>query len=191
MGIEKVNGLLMFRNYKDCLHSTRYAASLAVVHLFVLVCFTSCGSNMSEIPGASSILKSTSMPGSSGPTGGHRSTTHAAKHKGLIVKKQVELEVSTYTTDGFEAAKAKDMNKAIDLFQRAIETKEQLPPDDELAQLHANLGWGYMGMENWKQAEKEYAKALAIASPKCAARKFFARDKAFNHSQMVAQQKKK
>lgn len=179
----------MFRNYKDFLYSTRCAVSLAVVPLVASVGLTACGSKISQIPGASNILKSTSLPGSSGT---HTPATHTPKqHKGPVVKAQVELEVSTLTTEGFEAAKAKDMNKAIDLFQRAIESKEQLPPDDELAQLYANLGWGYMGMENWKQAEEEYAKALSIASPKCANRKFYARDKAFNHSMAYPAPKKK
>jgi len=92
-------------------------------------------------------------------------------------------QARSLSDSAFAIAKTKNYDKAIEQFNKAIETRKSLPPDDDLAQLYANLGWAYSNKKNWAKADAAYAKALQIASPTNANKKFYERDKAYAHSQ--------
>lgn len=109
----------------------------------------------------------------------------------LSQKEKTLLQVRTFTEAGFAAGEAKNFDKAIEQFQKAIAARAKLPADDELAQLYANLAWGYMNQQNWVKGKQYYAKALSIASPKCAGRKFYERDLRYAQGQIAAAKQKK
>jgi tetratricopeptide (TPR) repeat protein len=99
-------------------------------------------------------------------------------------------QAQAFSTAGFDAAKSKDFNKAASQFQKAIDVSKDVVVGDDLAQLYANLGWGYSGAKNWSKAVDAYTKALDVASPSCANRKFYERDRGYAQSQIKAPAKK-
>jgi len=98
-------------------------------------------------------------------------------------------ESDKLTAAGMAAAKAKDFPEAIAKFQKAIDVRKQLPPDDALAQEYATLGWAYSNAKNWAKADESYAKALDISSPQNPNRKNYETDKGYVHSQAAKAKK--
>jgi len=75
---------------------------------------------------------------------------------------------------------------AATLFRRAIKLREGTPVDDDLAQLHAELAFTYMSMEDFHRSELEYAEAAKIVSPNNPKKKFYERDGQYAHQLFVA-----
>jgi tetratricopeptide (TPR) repeat protein len=125
---------------------------------------------------------STTKPDATAPEGTKApETAPPLENKAADTSKPVS---TNYTEDGYAAAKAKDFNKSIECFQKAIDARHG-PNDDTQAQLHANLAWAYLNAQSWAKAEAEYAKALEIAPEKSPNRKFYERDKAFAHAALT------